>query len=116
MEIVNAIGIWCHQGGVIVDELVERRLRAKPSYSCMTIMIRTVLRTFCYIEYDAGDGEVEHSMMFYESGKTYGALQDAERDGYTLTDWVTDSGTSINAYTVARRKYIRLSRRGRREL
>ena len=99
LEIVNAIAIWCHMSGRIVKTLVERRLRE----ACMFLYgnYDGGAENYRYIEYDAGNGDVENSMMFYEHGKPYGALQEAVRSGYTLSGWVTDAGGSVNAYTVA---------------
>ena len=100
LEVVNAIGVWCHQGGVIVNKLVERRLREAVMF-LYGEYDGFGTHEYRYIEYDAGSGEVENSMIFYEYGKPYGPLQDAVRDGYTLTGWVADTGAAINAYTVA---------------
>ncbi len=101
LEIVNAIGVWCHMyGGQIIKQLVNRRLREAVMF-LYDEYDGFGGHEYRYIEYDAGSGEVEHSMIFYEYGKPYGQLQEAERGGYTLTGWVTDAGTTINAYTVA---------------
>lgn len=100
LEMVNAIGAWCRQGGQIVRKLVERRLREAVMF-VYGQYDGFGTHEYRYIVYDAGAGEVEYSMVFYEYGKPYGPLQEAVRGGYTLTGWVTDSGTAINAYTVA---------------
>ncbi len=100
LEMVNAIGSWCRQGGQIVKKLVERRLREAVIF-LYGQYDGFGAHEYRYIVYDAGPGEVEYSMVFYEYGKPYGPLQLAVRDGYTLTGWVTGSGTAVSADTVA---------------
>ena len=99
IEIVDAICVWCHMGGKIIDQLVDRRIREAKMF-LYGDYDGSDPHEYRYIEYDAGAGEVESSMIFYEYGKPYGHLQTAERSGYTLSGWVTSSGTAINAYTV----------------
>ncbi len=99
IEIVDAICVWCHMGGKIIDQLVDRRIREAKMF-LYGDYDGSDPHEYRYIEYDAGAGEVESSMIFYEYGKPYGQLQTAERSGYTLSGWVTSSGTAINAYTV----------------
>ena len=98
IEIVDAIGVWCHMGGEIVNMLVDRRIREAKMF-LYGDYDGSDPHQYRYIEYDAGDGDVENSMMFYEYGKPYGPLQEAARDGYTLTGWITESGATIDAYT-----------------
>lgn len=100
LEVVNAIGVWCHQGGKIINKLAERRLREAVMF-LYGIYEGNGPHEYRYIKYDAGAGEVEHSMIYYEYGKPYGRLQEAKRSGYTLSGWVTGFGVKIGDNTLA---------------
>ena len=69
-------------GGKIIDQLVDRRIREAKMF-LYGDYDGSDPHEYRYIEYDAGAGEVESSMIFYEYGKPYGQLQTAERSGYT---------------------------------
>lgn len=100
IEIVNAIATWCHQGPAILPALVERRLREAKMF-LYGDYDGSDPHAYRYLTYDAEDGSVEHSIMFYDYGQPYGALQEAARSGYTLAGWLTKSGKRINTYTTA---------------
>lgn len=100
IEIVNAFGTWCHQGKNVLDQLVERRLKEAKIF-LYNDYAGTDAHAYKYITYDAGDGIVDHSIEFYESGSQYGTLQPAQRAGYTLSGWYTEGGVKLNTWTVA---------------
>jgi GH24 family phage-related lysozyme (muramidase) len=104
LEIVNAFGTWCHVGRSVSAELVERRIREAKIF-LYGDYTGTVGPTYKYLTYEAGDGEVAYSIVFYEAGKTYGPLQPAVRPGWTLQGWYTPDGTKISPYSVVTKNH-----------
>ncbi len=99
-EIVNAFATWCHVGDAVNSRLVERRIREAKMF-LYGDYTGTQGPTYHFIKYDAGAGDVEYSIIFYETGKAYGQLQEAVRPGYTLEGWYTSDGVKITPYTLA---------------
>lgn len=104
IEIVNAFGTWCHVGENVSNLLVERRI-----WEAKVFLYGDYAgadpHTYKYLTYDAGSGDAEHSIMFYETGKTYGPLQQAVRSGYTLEGWYTPDGEKISPYAVVSKNH-----------
>jgi len=94
IEIVNAIGIWCHSGGTINDLLIERRL-AEAMLFLYDDYESGGAQNYSYLYFDAGDGHIEYDIVFYERGKPYGTLPEAERAGYAFAGWRLDGGEQI---------------------
>jgi GH24 family phage-related lysozyme (muramidase) len=96
VEIVNAIGIWCHQGkkadpGFAKRRIAEARMFLYGDYGDGSSP------DYKYLILNAGDGEAEYDIYYYECGKPYGALPAAVLAGHTLAGWYTLGGTKINA-------------------
>ena len=65
-EVVNAIGTWCHVGDEPVKGLAQRRL--KEAYLFLYgDYDNTADEAYVYLHFDVGDGEIEHSTVFYPS-------------------------------------------------
>jgi uncharacterized repeat protein (TIGR02543 family) len=99
IEIVNAFGIWCHQGKSIVSKLVERRLREAKIF-LYNDYTSNGAHDYRYLTFDADGGEIDNSMQFFELGKTYGAIQTPARSGYSFAGWYTKNGTAVTPSTV----------------
>ncbi|MDP4152246.1 MAG: GH25 family lysozyme [Bacillota bacterium] len=100
IEVVNAIGAWCHTGTTVNDNLVVRRLAEAKLYLYGDYG-NSDSHDFTYIIYDAGGGNVDHDIVFYEKGKPYGTLQAPQRSGYIFKGWRTDTGKQISADDIA---------------
>ena len=96
IQIVNAIATWCHQGKSVSSILVERRLgEAKVFlYSDYTGVDP---HTYRYLTFDAGNGSVDNSIVFFEYGTSYGDYQTAKLDGKTFAGWVNSGGDYITS-------------------
>ena len=91
IDLVNALGVWCHADGAVNSVLVQRRLRE----ACLFLYedyTGEYAEAFVFVTLVAGDGIVEPDIVFYERGTTLGALPSAERAGYELTGWQTEDG------------------------
>lgn len=97
--IVHAFGRWCHFGGKVLKRLVERRLEEAMVF-LYGIYGETNAPLYYYIEFDAGDGEMDSDISFYPAGTACGTLPTATLAGYTLTGWVTDTGVPVTVNTV----------------
>lgn len=100
LEIVNAIGIWCHVSSEVNKLLVERRL-AEAKLFLYDDYGDDDSTDYTYIVFDAGDGSVEDDIVFFECGEPYGTLQQAERNGYTFAGWHTGGGKQISSEDTA---------------
>ena len=98
LEIVNAIGLWCHAGSKVISQLVTRRLREAKMF-LYNDYTGASSRDFKYLTFDAGEGDVGSSIVFFEYGKPYGAIQTPTRSGYTFAGWYTAGGTLISSTT-----------------
>lgn len=96
IQIVNAIGTWCHQGKSVSSILVERRLEEAKIF-LYSDYEGTDPHSYRYLTFDAGKGSVENSIVFFEYGTAYGSFQSAKLDGKTFAGWVTQNGTYITA-------------------
>ena len=96
MEIVNAIGIWCHTGEKINNLLIERRM-AEAKLFLYDDYGNGDTHHYNYLIFNAGDGSMDDDIIFYEQGKPYGALPEAKRVGYIFAGWHTDSGEQIGS-------------------
>ena len=92
-EIVNAFGVYCHVQGKVSAPLCRRRIAEA--------------KMFLYADYsgddsgwvwltvDAGEGDTESDVYFYQEGKPYGELPSAQLGGYRLEGWYTADGTRL---------------------
>ncbi len=99
IQIVNAIGVWCHQGKSVNSVLVERRLEEAKIF-LYGDYAGTDPHSYRYLTFNAGNGSVENSIVFFEYGKTYGEIQTAARTDKIFAGWATASGTYITPTSV----------------
>lgn len=96
VQIVNAIGIWCHQGkkadpGFAKRRIAESRLFLYGDYG------EGSSPDYKYLILDDGEGETEHDIYFYECGLPYGTLPESKLSEYTLDGWYTSDGVKISS-------------------
>jgi GH24 family phage-related lysozyme (muramidase) len=99
IQIVNAIGTWCHQGKSVNNLLVKRRLHEAKIF-LYGDYDETGPHQYRYLTFDAGKGEVENSIVFFEYGLPYGVIQPATLGGKTFAGWITEDGTYITPSTI----------------
>lgn len=94
IQIVNAIATWCHQGKQVNSMLVERRIDEAKMF-LYNDYSGSDPHDYKYLTFDAGQGTVDNSIVFFETGKPYGEIQTPILDGYTFSGWYTASGVKI---------------------
>lgn len=99
IQIVNAIGTWCHIGSDVSSPLVVRRI-AEAKLFLYNDYNGTDPHTYNYIVYDPGSGSVDHDIVFYESGKSLGTLPTAAWSGHSFSGWYTGNGKKLAATDV----------------
>lgn len=99
IQIVNAFGTWCHQGKSVNSMLVQRRLHEAKIFLYGDYDDKDP-HQYRYLTFDAGKGEVENSIVFFDYGKPYGAFQTATLGGKIFAGWVAGGGISITASTI----------------
>lgn len=100
IQFVNAIGIWCHIGKEINSHLIERRLTEARLFLYGSYGGDTTHK-FSYLIFDACGGSVEDDIAFFEYGKPYGEIQEAELNGSTFWGWYTQGGEEISSDLIA---------------
>ena len=99
IQIVNAIGTWCHRGKSVNNMLVKRRLHEAKIF-LYGDYDETGPYQYRYLTFDAGKGEVENSIVFFEYGLPYGIIQPASLSGKTFAGWMTEDGTYITSTSI----------------
>lgn len=107
-EFASAMGVYCHvtvgNEAKVLDLLVSRRIREIKLFLFGAYNLSDTNAKFCKLVYDAGDGEAETDIGFYQVGEPYQLLFDAEptedTDSYFI-GWYTDDGVKITADTIA---------------
>ena len=99
-EVVNAIGTWCHVGDEPVTGLAQRRL--KEAYLFLYgDYDNTADEEYVYVHFDTGDGEIEHSTVFYRINQSYETLPSATCPGEYFQGWYRSSGVQFTADDIA---------------
>jgi len=96
LEIVNAIGTWCHVGGAVSDNLVGRRM-AEAKLFLYGDYGDGSSPDFCYLALNTDGGTTEHSIVFYEKGAPYGTLPGAAKANVVFDGWYTSGGARLAA-------------------
>lgn len=91
LEVINAIGTWCHQGETVLTNLVTRRLREAFLFM-YGLYDYPVDELYTYIHFDPAGGEVENKTVFYPIGYTYGQLPVPQWGGRPFLGWYTEDG------------------------
>lgn len=94
VEIVNAIGTWCHQGTNVVDHLADRRLQEAYLF-LYGEYDNNAEDMYTYIHFEANGGKIENSTVFYPVGRMYGELPVPEWNGRTFLGWHFSDGTQL---------------------
>lgn len=94
IQIVNAIATWCHQGKQVNSMLVKRRIDEAKMF-LYNDYDGSDPHDYKYLTFDAGQGTVDYSIVFFETGKPYGEIQTPKLDGYTFSGWYTAGGVRI---------------------
>lgn len=103
VEVVNAIGTWCHQGSSVVDGLAVRRLREAFLFLYGDYGNRAE-DYYTYLHFDAAGGSVENRTVFYPIGLPYGELPVAEMSGRRFLGWTTEDGETLTGEEIALEK------------
>jgi len=96
LQIVNAIGTWCHVGTEVNGALVARRLK-EANLFLYGDYGDDGSHSYTYLICKAGGGNVEHDIYFYAYGEPYGTLPVATLSGSTFSGWYTNGGAPLNS-------------------
>ena len=99
-EVVNAIGTWCHVGDEPVNGLARRRLQEAYLFLYGEYE-NTADEEYVYVHFDAGDGEIDHSTVFYRINQSYETLPAATCPGEYFQGWYRSSGVQFTADDIA---------------
>jgi len=106
-ELASAMGVYCHvttsSGAEVLDLLVSRRIQEIKLFLYGAYELDAVPEKFCTLKYDAGDGEAETDIGFYQVGQPYQILFGAEPTDDTLpyfAGWYTETGLPVTASTI----------------
>ena len=99
-EVVNAIGTWCHVGDEPVNGLARRRLQEAYLFLYGEYE-NTADEHYVYVHFDVGDGEIDHSTVFYPINQSYGTLPSATCPGWYFQGWYHESGARFTADDIA---------------
>lgn len=87
LELVNAMGVWCHAGGSVLVGLVNRRIREAQIFLYGDYTGKNC-KQYTASWYRANGGEdLSPDVYFYVKGSTYRQFPTVKRSGYTLTGW-----------------------------
>jgi len=100
MDIVNAFGIWCHQGGRPNQKLIERRLGEAAIFFYADYSTGESAR-YNYLIFNPGAGTIDRDIAFYKSGEPYGTLPKAKLKGYTFNGWFSPDYIMITNSSIA---------------
>ena len=107
-ELASAMGVYCHVTSsnetTVLDLLVSRRIQEIKLFLYGAYELNATDVKFCTLRYDAGDGEAETDIGFYQVGQPYQILFDAEPTDETapyFVGWYTDDGQKVTANTIA---------------
>ena len=103
VEVVNAIGTWCHQGSRVLPHLADRRLREAFLF-LYGFYNSNAADMYTYIHFDPDGGEVENKTVFYPVGQAYGQLPEPKWTGRAFEGWYTDAGATLTGQEIAKGK------------
>jgi GH24 family phage-related lysozyme (muramidase) len=100
LEILNAIATWCHIGQKVSSHLVERRLSEARMFLYGDYSGENT-QDYCFVKFNPGEGDIEHSIAFFPADSAYGALPVPTRAGYFFAGWVTEDGKRLSTGDLA---------------
>lgn len=105
-EIVDAIGVWGHQGRVAVGGLVLRRI-AEAKIFLYGDYSGENSPEYCYLIADRNGGELENDIFCYPKGESYGSLPQPVLGDSVFAGWVTSDGKILSeSDTVSKNLYV----------
>lgn len=93
-QIVNAFAAWCHAGGEVNENLLRRRIAEARMF--LEGDYSGEPGGWCWLVLNPGEGSVESDIFCFESGKSYGELPTAVREGYDFAGWETGDGRVLD--------------------
>lgn len=96
VEIVDAMGVWSHQGTKPVAGLIARRINEARIFLYGDYEGKSS-PDFCYLMVDRNGGELENDVFCYEMGKPYGTLPQPTLEGYRFAGWETYDGKKLTS-------------------
>jgi GH25 family lysozyme M1 (1,4-beta-N-acetylmuramidase)/GH24 family phage-related lysozyme (muramidase) len=100
IEIVSAVGIWCHANAEIVDQYLSRRMdEAALLYYGDYSGERT--SEFATLRLSPQGGKVVSDVAFYTAGEPYGTLPAVTMDRYTFDGWHDANGVRLTPEMLA---------------
>jgi len=112
-EMVNAIGSWCHVGKDVVHGLAVRRVREAFLFLYGDYANKGDVG-YTYVHYEAGEGEVDHSTVFYPMNRTYDKLPVPICPGKFFMGWYMDNGVMLTGDDIADNRLTVTARWGSR--
>lgn len=98
-EFLNALGVWCHVGSSINDNLARRRM-AEFSMFFYGDYEGAYAGSMAYMTLDAAGGTVDSDCWFFFTGAPIGELPQPSRSGYTFKGWADANGIIADGYSV----------------
>lgn len=107
-DFASAMGVYCHVTtngeAKVLDLLVSRRIQEIKLFLYGAYELDDVDIKFCTLRYDAGEGDAETDIGFYQVGAPYQILFSAEATENTapyFAGWYTADGEKVTAATIA---------------
>ena len=100
VEVVSAIGVWCHANSAIVDKYLSRRIEEAVlllygDYS------KARSSEFVTLRLNAQGGTIASDVAFFSSSAPYVTLPTATKTGNVFDGWYNDSGIRLTPEMVA---------------
>lgn len=99
-EVVSAFAVCCHVDGEVYETLIPRRI-AEAKIFLYSDYEDDSGAEFVYLILDADGGKLERDVLCFQKGAAYGTLPNAEKAGYVLSGWRTQSGTMLTEQDAA---------------
>ena len=99
-EMVNAIGSWCHVSRDVVHGLAIRRVREAFLFLYGDYDNKGDVG-YTYVHYEVGEGEIDHSTVFYPMNRTYDKLPVPICPGKHFLGWYRESGVMLTGDDIA---------------
>ena len=99
-EFASAMGVWCHVGKEIDNNLLNRRIREIKMF-LFGAYEPTTEYLFCVLFFDGNGGSAQTDIAFYLEGEPYEVLFSAEHETEeAFLGWYTEDGTRITTNTL----------------
>ena len=100
VQVVNAMGTWCHSGTSVLNHVADRRLREAFLF-LYGLYDNDAADRYTYIHFEPNGGEVENQTVFYPVGFPYGQLPLPESEGRVFLGWYTKDGQLLTGMETA---------------